>query len=85
MDGGDDRTFKVNFTGEGAAKLREAVKEKLKEFMGDYTDDTLVVLLLILSSFSPVCAFASPYYRTELLYASWCWTKQLMWLYPLRI
>ncbi|KAF2319418.1 hypothetical protein GH714_015643 [Hevea brasiliensis] len=38
----EDRTFKVNFTGDGADKLRESVKDKLKEFMGDYTDDTLV-------------------------------------------
>ncbi|KAG1363856.1 hypothetical protein COCNU_11G006830 [Cocos nucifera] len=38
----DDRTFKVNFTTEGVSKLRDRVKEKLKEFMGDYTDDTLV-------------------------------------------
>ncbi|KAL0464408.1 UNVERIFIED_CONTAM: hypothetical protein Slati_0328400 [Sesamum latifolium] len=39
----DDRTFRVNFTSEGVGRLRERVKEKLKEFMGDYTDDTLVV------------------------------------------
>lgn len=39
----DDRTFKVNFTADGAAMLRERVNEKLKEFMGDYTDDILVV------------------------------------------
>ncbi|RRT46871.1 hypothetical protein BHE74_00055584 [Ensete ventricosum] len=47
MDGsdcdGDARTFKVNFTTDGLTKLRERVKEKLKEFMGDYTDDTLAV------------------------------------------
>lgn len=66
MDGGEDRTFKVNFTGEGAAKLRETVKEKLKEYMGDYTDDTLVVLLPILSSAPPVGALVSPYYCIEL-------------------
>lgn len=42
-DGEDDRTFRVSFTAEGFAKLRERVSEKLKEFMGDYTDDTLVV------------------------------------------
>lgn len=42
----DDRTFRVNFSGDGAARLRERVKEKLKEFMGDYTDDTLVVCVL---------------------------------------
>lgn len=49
VDRGDDQTFKVNFTGKGVAKLRDAVKEKLKEFIDDYTDDTLVVLLPILS------------------------------------
>ncbi|KAK4755987.1 hypothetical protein SAY87_009744 [Trapa incisa] len=48
MDGGDDRIFKADFTGEGAAKLRETVKEKLKEFMGDYTDDTLVEYVIVL-------------------------------------
>ncbi|PKI47403.1 uncharacterized protein LOC116187689 [Punica granatum] len=48
MDQGDDLTFKVNFTGEGAARLRETVKEKLKEFMGDYTDDTLVEYVVVL-------------------------------------
>lgn len=42
----DDRTFKANFSGDGVLKLRERVKDKLKEFMGDYTDDTLVVLFL---------------------------------------
>ncbi|KAI4385593.1 hypothetical protein MLD38_003600 [Melastoma candidum] len=44
----DDRNFKVNFTGEGAERLRFAVKEKLKEFMGDYTDDTLVEYVVVL-------------------------------------
>ncbi|KAL0308665.1 UNVERIFIED_CONTAM: hypothetical protein Sradi_5808800 [Sesamum radiatum] len=39
---GDDRTFRVDFSSEGVLRLREGVKEKLKEFMGDYTDDTLV-------------------------------------------
>lgn len=38
-----DRLFQANFTADGAAKLRDCVKEKLKEFMGDYTDDILVV------------------------------------------
>ncbi|KAK4379665.1 hypothetical protein RND71_001527 [Anisodus tanguticus] len=48
-DGEDDRTFRVNnFTAEGFAKLREQVKEKLKEFMGDYTDDTLVEYVIVL-------------------------------------
>ncbi|KAJ9158550.1 hypothetical protein P3X46_024121 [Hevea brasiliensis] len=44
----EDRTFKVNFTGDGADKLRESVKDKLKEFMGDYTDDTLVEYVIVL-------------------------------------
>ncbi|XP_010913139.1 uncharacterized protein [Elaeis guineensis] len=52
MDGpdraGDDLTFKVNFTAEGVSKLRERVEEKLKEFMGDYTDDTLVEYVIVL-------------------------------------
>ena len=43
VDRDGDRAFKANFTADGAAKLRESVMEKLKEFMGDYTDDTLVV------------------------------------------
>lgn len=41
--GDGDRTFGVNFSTEGVSRLRGAVEEKLKEFMGDYTDDTLVV------------------------------------------
>ncbi|XAR54346.1 hypothetical protein NMG60_11029427 [Bertholletia excelsa] len=47
-DGVDDRTFRLQFTGDGAAKLRERVTEKLKEFMGDYTDDTLVEYVIVL-------------------------------------
>ncbi|KAK4411044.1 hypothetical protein Sango_0177400 [Sesamum angolense] len=47
MDG-DDRTFRVNFSSEGVGRLRERVKEKLKEFMGDYTDDTLVEYVIVL-------------------------------------
>lgn len=45
---GDDRTFRVNFAGEGRARLQEKVKEKLKEILGDYTDDTLVDYVVIL-------------------------------------
>ncbi|CAA3010275.1 polyadenylate-binding 2 [Olea europaea subsp. europaea] len=45
---GDDRTFRLNFTSEGVVKLREQVTEKLKEFMGDYTDDTLVEYVIVL-------------------------------------
>ncbi|XP_057511246.1 uncharacterized protein LOC130793538 isoform X1 [Actinidia eriantha] len=51
MDGADqvdDRTFRVNFTVDGLAKLRDRVNEKLKEFMGDYTDDTLVEYVIVL-------------------------------------
>lgn len=49
--GSDDRDgnrlIKANFTADGAAKLKESVMEKLKEFMGDYSDDTLVVRMKI--------------------------------------
>ncbi|KAF6158654.1 hypothetical protein GIB67_040168 [Kingdonia uniflora] len=44
----DQRTFRVNFSTDGAAKLREKVRDKLKEFMGDYTDDTLVEYVIVL-------------------------------------
>lgn len=50
----DDRTFKVNFSADGVAKLRDGVKDKLKEFMGDYTDDTLVVRFYFLSNYIDV-------------------------------
>lgn len=39
----DDRTFNGDFSEEGVVKLKERVKVKLKEYMGDYTDDILVV------------------------------------------
>ena len=39
----DEGTFNVDFSGEGCAKLLGRVKEKLKEYLGDYTDDTLAV------------------------------------------
>lgn len=45
---GDARTFRVNFSNAGVSKLREEVREKLKEFMGDYTDDTLVVRIIFI-------------------------------------
>ncbi|KAF7824527.1 Embryonic polyadenylate-binding protein 2 [Senna tora] len=48
VDRDDDRTFKANFTVEGVAELRERVEEKLKEFMGDYTDETLVEYVIVL-------------------------------------
>lgn len=44
----DDRTFRSNFTADGVARLRERVNEKLKELMGDYTDDTLVEYVIVL-------------------------------------
>ncbi|XP_062184873.1 uncharacterized protein LOC133888590 isoform X2 [Phragmites australis] len=47
MDGGE-RTFKANFTGEGVALLRDCVKEKLRELMGDYSDDTLAEYVVVL-------------------------------------
>ncbi|XP_042008454.1 uncharacterized protein LOC121757045 [Salvia splendens] len=46
--GGDDRTFGANFTSKGVSRLRGVVEEKLKEFMGDYTDDTLVEYVIVL-------------------------------------
>ncbi|XP_019443622.1 PREDICTED: uncharacterized protein LOC109347945 isoform X2 [Lupinus angustifolius] len=48
VDRDNDRTFKMNFSADGAAKLREIVMEKLKEFMGDYTDETLVEYVIVL-------------------------------------
>ncbi|CAL1409328.1 unnamed protein product [Linum trigynum] len=48
LDRVDDRTFRVNFSEDGVGKLRERVREKLKEFMGDYTDDTLVEYVIVL-------------------------------------
>ena len=51
IDQVDNRTFRVNFTRDGADKLRDRVMDKLKEFMGDYTDDTLVVQYNTLCSF----------------------------------
>ncbi|XP_009354717.2 nucleolin 2 [Pyrus x bretschneideri] len=48
VDRVDDRTFRVNLTGNSVIKLRESVREKLKEFMGDYTDDTLVEYVIVL-------------------------------------
>uniref|UniRef100_A0A2P2LCE7 PWI domain-containing protein n=1 Tax=Rhizophora mucronata TaxID=61149 RepID=A0A2P2LCE7_RHIMU len=44
----EDRTFRANFTEDGVAELRDAVTSKLKEFMGDYTDDTLVEYVIVL-------------------------------------
>ncbi|KAF8703423.1 hypothetical protein HU200_032228 [Digitaria exilis] len=48
MDGGESRTFKANFTGEGVTLLQDRVKEKLRELMGDYSDDTLAEYVVVL-------------------------------------
>ncbi|GLT60718.1 hypothetical protein SLA2020_334740 [Shorea laevis] len=48
LDQVDDLTFRINFTGDATAKLRQRVNDKLKEFMGDYTDDTLVEYVIVL-------------------------------------
>ncbi|ONM16765.1 RNA binding (RRM/RBD/RNP motifs) family protein [Zea mays] len=48
MDGGEDRTFKANFTSEGVTMLQDRVKEKLSELMGDYSDDTLAYVVVLL-------------------------------------
>ncbi|KAH9710101.1 RRM domain-containing protein [Citrus sinensis] len=59
----DDRTFKVNFSADGVAKLRDGVKDKLKEFMGDYTDDTLVVEIVKLIVLSVEGMFVLPAFQ----------------------
>lgn len=46
-DRADDIPFRLDFEGDGTTKLRLRVREKLREFMGEYTDDTLVVCFLI--------------------------------------
>ncbi|XP_047955197.1 uncharacterized protein LOC125201216 isoform X1 [Salvia hispanica] len=46
--GGEDQTFRADFSSEGVSRLRGVVEEKLKEFMGDYTDDTLVEYVIVL-------------------------------------
>lgn len=43
MDESDELTFRVNFNGDRLSNLQHLIKDKLKDFMGDYTDDTLVV------------------------------------------
>ena len=54
MDGGEGRTFKANFTAEGVKMLQDRVKEKLRELMGDYSDDTLAVSCPPPASHSPL-------------------------------
>ncbi|TKW04927.1 hypothetical protein SEVIR_7G142300v4 [Setaria viridis] len=48
MDGGEGRTFNANFTGKGVTLLQDRVKEKLRELMGDYSDDTLAEYVVVL-------------------------------------
>ncbi|XP_058744136.1 uncharacterized protein LOC131616729 isoform X2 [Vicia villosa] len=48
IDRSDVRTFKANFTAEGVTVLREKLNEKLKELMGNYTDETLVDYVIVL-------------------------------------
>jgi hypothetical protein len=44
----DGVKFTLDLSSGGAAKLRESVKEKLSEYIGNYTDDVLVVGFLSL-------------------------------------
>lgn len=39
----DGAKFTIDLSSSGAAKLRECVKEKLSEYIGNDTDDVLVV------------------------------------------
>lgn len=51
MEGKDragEGTFRVTFGEEGAAKLGERLTEKLKEYMGEFVDDTLVKYVIVL-------------------------------------
>jgi len=52
-----DKKFRVNFSEDGAALLRDRVSEKLKEFMGDYTDDVLVVRIYMDNDLRCFCVF----------------------------
>ena len=53
----DDRTFNGDFSEEGVVKLKERVKVKLKEYMGDYTDDILVVYEYFLFRLNVIISF----------------------------
>jgi hypothetical protein len=55
--GSVDKKIRVNFSGDGAALLRDRVSEKLKEFMGDYTDDVLVVRIYMDNNLRRFCVF----------------------------
>ncbi|KAK1259418.1 hypothetical protein QJS04_geneDACA010341 [Acorus gramineus] len=43
-----DLNFRVSFSDDGLARLKEEVTEKLKGYMGDYTDDHLVEYVIVL-------------------------------------
>lgn len=45
----DGVKFTMDLSSSGAAKLKECVKNKLSEYIGNYTDDVLVVRFLITS------------------------------------
>lgn len=45
----DGVKFTMDVSSSGAAKLKECVKNKLSEYIGNYTDDVLVVRFLITS------------------------------------
>lgn len=45
--GFDDRAFDGSFSSEGLGRLRGLLDQKLRQFMGDYSDDTLVVSLFV--------------------------------------
>lgn len=56
MDESDE--LRVKLGDDGVSKLQLQVKDKLNEFMGDYTDDTLVVCsALFLGFYFLSCAF----------------------------
>ncbi|XP_054812056.1 uncharacterized protein LOC129313138 isoform X2 [Prosopis cineraria] len=44
----DDRAFNANFSADGVETLKERVIDKLKEFMGEYTDETLAEYVIVL-------------------------------------
>ncbi|CAO2817410.1 unnamed protein product [Amaranthus hypochondriacus] len=51
MEGRDqdlERTFRADFSKEGVTKLAERLTDRLKEYMGDFVDDTLVEYVIVL-------------------------------------
>ena len=54
MDGRDqdrERTFRADFSKEGVTKLAERLTDRLNEYMGDFVDDTLVVIFRLMINF----------------------------------